>query len=1222
MRLVFTGLIILGLGILLIAPTQAVVDEKEYKSEENSEIMRHLVLPGKPGAPETDLQESKTPKYAPGEVLVGLKEGVSIEDVLKNVAIEPKSLGRVYDIKPAVNKFRKELKLEKDSEGWFWFLGKNYKEVEEIPDGELFKEAYKSMPEVEKKLYRSYKINLPQDLSVEEAVAKLKENPDIEYAEPNYLVEALFVPNDPYYHSQGSWGQPYDDLWGLKKIQCERAWDISQGEGVVVAVIDTGIDYNHEDLAGNIWTNPGEIPNNGIDDDGNGYIDDVHGFDFAYSVDANQDGDYNDPGDVSDSDPMDGDGHGTHCAGIIAAVGNNLTGVIGVAPKAKVMAVKGLDDSGSGYLADLAVCLKYAADNGAKVLSNSWGTANRHPTLLVIEEAIDYAYEKGCVIVFAAGNSSDDVKWYSPANYSKTIAVAASTQRDERCFFSNYGVLIDVAAPGGGYENELGGGWDDIYNILSTMPDNPDEPNLKVSDGYWRLAGTSMACPYVSGLAALVLSRRPGFTNEEVRQVLRTSADDLETPGFDLNTGTGRINASKALSVDSVLRVKIAAPAPYSSLGSQTNLVTITGTVTGADLRCYQLFFAPIFFEPETHLGNWTSLGSMVYFPVEDGILGTWDIEKLPVGCYVLKLLAITSSGFQFQDLVEVTIERGIRQITTSSAGGMNPAISGNYIVWADDRNGNFDVYLYDLATNTERQITANPAQHYFPAISGNYIVWADDRNGNFDVYLYDLATNTERQLTNNSVNVQNLAISGNYIVWSDYRNADKDNYANWDIYLYDLATNTERQITTNPAKQDEPAISGNYIVWADYRNNYWCGDIYLYDLATNTERQITTNSEEQLRPAISGNRIVWADYRNGNGDIYLYDLATNTERQITTNPAQHFFPAISGNYIVYTDHRNDKVWGDIYLYDLATNTERQITANYKDQDMPAISGNRIVWQDYRNNTGDIYLYIIPRNPPCGSFGDVDLDGYVTQSDAEMVTQYDVGLITLTDEQKRRADVNHDRSVDAVDALFILQYAQDLRDTFPVCDTTLSSTPAVRDQGTYTPGSTSLSASWSSYDAESGIAEYQYAIGTSKGATNVAGWTSVGTATSVTKTGLKLVNGKIYYFSVKAKNGAGLWSKVGYSAGVELDSDKDGFSDRIEKYIGTNPYIACGYNAWPPDFNNDRVVNILDANMFKGRIGTKVGDPNYSRRFDLNADGVINSMDVLFLKPYMDKRCK
>ncbi len=294
------------------------------------------------------------------------------------------------------------------------------------------------------------------------------------------------------------------------------------------------------------------------------------------------------------------------------------------------------------------------------------------------------------------------------------------------------------------------------------------------------------------------------------------------------------------------------------------------------------------------------------------------------------------------------------RQITNDFEDQRDPAISGDKIVWTDRRNGNYDIYMYDLATETERQITTDSISQYDPAISGDKIVWRDRRNGNNDIYMYDLATETERQITTDSRNQSNPAISGDKIIWRDSRNG------NMDIYMYDLATETERQITTDSRNQSDPAISGDKIVWTDTRNGK--SDIYMYDLATETERQITADLISQYYPAISGDKIVWTDNRNQNNDIYMYDLTTETERQVNSNErkiAQQYSPAISGDKIVWSDNRNGNM--DIYMYDLATETERQITTDSGQQYNPAISGDKIVWTDTRNDNRnsnyDIYMY-------------------------------------------------------------------------------------------------------------------------------------------------------------------------------------------------------------------------------------------------------------------------
>ena len=450
-------------------------------------------------------------------------------------------------------------------------------------------------------------------------------NEAVEYAEPNYIVKAMLVPNDPYYSSSGSWGQSYDDLWGLKKIQAEKAWDISQGEGVVVAVVDSGIDYTHEDIKDNVWQNSTEIAGNGIDDDGNGYVDDIKGYDFANS----------------DADPMDDNGHGTHVAGIIAASGNNSKGVIGVAYKAKVMAIKGLDYEGSGYITNLASALVYAADRGADVINNSWGGEG---SSLTIEKAVNDAYSKGCVIVAAAGNESANAANYIPASLNNVITVASSTYNDGASDFSNYGTKIDVAAPGGDNTDDTDSK-NTYNNILSLRALNTDmngEGICIVNANYYRARGTSMAAPHVSGLAALILSQHSDLSNEKVRAIIRSSADDIGGSGFDLATGHGRINAYKALQTDSACIARI--NSPQTNNMSKSGTIEIKGSAYGDDFKSYELYYSK-----DSIYDGWKNIGSTYYSQTEDSKLGSWDVSL--TGQYYLKLKTTDTEGTVFEDI-------------------------------------------------------------------------------------------------------------------------------------------------------------------------------------------------------------------------------------------------------------------------------------------------------------------------------------------------------------------------------------------------------------------------------------------------------------------------------------------------------------------------------------------------------------------------------------------
>lgn len=340
-------------------------------------------------------------------------------------------------------------------------------------ESKVFEQLYEKMSESEKKLYRIWNIRFSTNIDAENALKLLKGNPAIEFAELDQLNELYWNPNDSYYVS--------NQLWGINKIQSNIAWDYTKGEGIIIAVIDTGVDKNHPDIAANMWTN--SLGQNG--------------YDFS-------DG---------DSNPNDYHGHGTHVAGTIAGIGNNAIGVIGVAPKAKIMSVKIFPNA---YDSIISQALKYAVDNGAKILNNSWGPSSRRPSNPVVEAAINYVYSKGGICVFAAGNKDDDTAFYSPANYNKVISVAASTQSDQRASFSNFGNVVELAAPG--------------KDIISLQ---------KGTTGYVSMSGTSMAAPHVCGAAALLLSLSPKLSFENVKYFLTKSATQIST---DKPIGTGRLN--------------------------------------------------------------------------------------------------------------------------------------------------------------------------------------------------------------------------------------------------------------------------------------------------------------------------------------------------------------------------------------------------------------------------------------------------------------------------------------------------------------------------------------------------------------------------------------------------------------------------------------------------------------------------------------------------------
>lgn len=352
----------------------------------------------------------------------------------------------------------------------------------------------------------------------EQVVAQCRAQANVEYVEPNYRLYAIAAPpvfpNDPDFSQLYGMNQSNDN-----DIDAPEAWELTTGNAnIIVGVIDTGIDYDHEDLKANIWLNPGESgggkENNNIDDDGNGYKDDYRGWNFIYKS----------------NDPYDDNDHGTHCSGTVGAVGNNGKGVVGVNWNVKLMALKFLGSDGSGGTAEAAEAIIYGVDNGAKVLSNSWGGGGESQ---VLKDAIQYAQDRGVLFIAAAGNDSKntDTSPNYPSNYEvpNVVSVAANDNGDNVSSFSNYGRrTVDLSAPGS--------------NIYSTRP----------LSRYQRLSGTSMATPHVAGAAALVMSRFPSATSEQVI-VRLLGGVDRKSQFIGKMVSGGRLNVRNAMSTNPLI---------------------------------------------------------------------------------------------------------------------------------------------------------------------------------------------------------------------------------------------------------------------------------------------------------------------------------------------------------------------------------------------------------------------------------------------------------------------------------------------------------------------------------------------------------------------------------------------------------------------------------------------------------------------------------------------
>ncbi|MGE5416883.1 MAG: S8 family serine peptidase [Acidobacteriota bacterium] len=999
-------------------------------------------------------------------------------------------------------------------------------------------------------------LKMPDNQDVMAAADEYANNSAVAWAEPNYIVTVKMVPDDPYYGSSNTWGQGTDDLWGLKQLQPETVWDETQGEGVIIAVADTGLYYNHEDIKDNAWINEDEIPDNGIDDDLNGYVDDYYGYDFFNN----------------DGDPTDDNGHGTYVAGIAAAAGNNSLGIIGVAPKAKVMGLKGMSADGSGDEITMANCIYYAVNNGADIINNSWGGPG-HSRL--VQDAIDYAYSHGCVVVAAAGNEDGNVINSFPANCQHVISVGGTEAgSNTKAFFSNWGPGVDVCAPACS-SNML-----DPASILSLLA--PESlaaqymPDYIVGDKYLRLYGTSSSSPYISGLAALLLARFPSDSNDDIKGRITTSAVPLayanNSEDEDLYFGSqmigaGTANAPRAISATEIPYFKFVA-ADMTVIEGNINQVVDPGETVKIHVTLENLWkpasvkadlsVDPVYTQYVDQITKSSSdFGSIGQGEKQDNIddqfvikMGNFNFET-PITFN----LNINADG-QIQ-LLRFRLYPGSTALVQDRVDITNMDGDGSKVVWVDYQTpGQNHIYSYNIPQNQYIRLTKDSAvDPTNPDISLNRVVWEDMGN----IYLYDFNTGETRQITDDTNNQSYPQTYGSKVIWQDDRNGGLD------VFMFDLDTGTETRISSQTvtdavAPDINARISRNMVVWLNGTQ------ICVYNLTSGQERQITIGTASKSNLSLYGNMIAYEDARETSKAVFLYDLTTDLETLAISPELYPQNPFIKDGFIAY---KNTSGKGDIWLHDITVGTDMQITRCYSTEDYPVIFDRKLAWLDSRNGTVNGWpgtlntsirmtdlSRIQPAPPTVEVSGQADTiygnwySGDAPNSVVEFV--YSLGTSECSDDVIKwsSAGINKSTILSGL-ALSPGTYYFNVKErdesgvwSEPGFAQLIVGKPGdltfVNDGiGTdidYTSKAETLSANWGvPTDPNFVVKRYLYAIGTIPGGRDIVDWTDNGSAQTATKSGLILNSGIKYYFSIKAESTSGILTNPIFSDGQTVD---------------------------------------------------------------------------------------
>jgi len=930
-------------------------------------------------------------------------------------------------------------------------------------------------------------------------MGRISQESEVRYAEPNSRVRAMYTPDDPQ----------YDQQWALPDIKADLAWDVTMGsKEITIAIVDSGIDYDHPDLAGNYVSG---------------------GYDWV-----------ND-----DNDPWDDEGHGTMCAGVAAAVTGNGVGVAGIA-QVNVMAEKVLDHTGIGDAADVAEGIQHAVDQGANIISLSLGQDSPSSA---VGQACQYAWDHGCLVVAAAGNDGEDSVLY-PAARETVVCVGATDKSDQHCSFSHTGPEMELSAPG--------------VSILSTDLD----------DGYATAQGTSMAAPHVAGVAALVWSAGPALTNQEVRDILTQTADDLGPEGWDEQFGYGKVDAQAALSA-----VPPSVDLVDPDQGNQGESLSVT--VAGSNL----LEAISLDFGAGITVDGFTAETTEISADIsiaEDASLGSRDVTvTTPAGSSTL------ADSFTVVAATPPETPDNLQPEDSVTGVSLTPTLASSLFS---------DPEADDTHAASQWQVSTTPGSY-----CGDALVYDSDA---------DAANLTE-------ITLPPGVLTGHAIYY--WRVRHRDNHDAWSDWSDETSFTTASRPPTTPTNQS-PVDGATGVSLTPVLEASSFSDPDPGDAHSASQWRISTGSGGYSSPVL--------DVTVDTGDLTRYSVPEGTLGYSTTYYWQVRYQDDHNTWSDWSDETsfttlnrpplqpfNVSPWNgetgvsltptlvstefiDPDAGDLHVASQWQVTLTRDDYEYPVYDSgiayaartsvtlpagrltfatkyywhvrhrdNHKNWSPWSEETAFTTLSQAPDQPdnlsPADGVAQVCLAPTLQSSpfsDADVGDSHAVTHWQLTSSQGDYSDPLFDAVVQSGEGADLTSVAVpsgelDYRTTYywrvryqdsygtwsewseetsftTVPDSSPPVTPVVDDYGEDTASASELQARWTSSDPESGIAEYMYAIGTSPGETDVVDWTSAGTDTEVACTGLTLTSGTTYYFAVKARNAHGVWSEVGVSDGI------------------------------------------------------------------------------------------